>query len=143
MRVALLLALLAAAPAVATDGPQLFRQHCAGCHKADGTGVPGFGPSLTEGIKPILGDPRGVDYLAQVLVGGLKGPIESVGKRYNGVMPAFGGQSDETLQALLGHVVGTLNGGTPPDAATLAAARAEAPTPAATHALRQELLGGA
>ena len=71
----------------------------------------------------------------------MRGAIKSMGKRYNGVMPSFAGQEDETLLAVLGHVVGTLNGGTAPDAAMLAAARAEKPTPDGNHALREELLG--
>jgi mono/diheme cytochrome c family protein len=139
--VAALLLIPLARPADAASGQDQFKRLCSGCHKADGTGVPGFGPPLKEGLKPILAAPRGTEYVVHIVIGGLTGSIVSMGKRFNGVMPSFAGQSDETLLAVLEHVVGTLNGAAPPDAAMLVAARTAKPRPKANHELRQELLG--
>jgi mono/diheme cytochrome c family protein len=136
-----LLGMLIAGPANGADGESQFKKLCGGCHKADGTGVPGFGPPLKDGLKPMLETGGGTSYVAYVLIGGLSGPIESMGKRYSGVMPSFAAQSDETLLAVLTHVVGTLNGFTPPDASALASARADKPTPKANHDRREKLLG--
>lgn len=137
------LALLAALPARGEDGAALFGRHCAGCHKADASGVPGFGPSLRDGLEPILARSGGVDYIVRVVLNGLKGPIESNGRRYNGVMPSFAVQPDETVQALLAHLLDTLHGLAAPDGATIAAARASPLTPDEVHALRARVLAGA
>lgn len=137
------LGLLGALPVSADEGAALFAKHCGGCHKADATGVPGFGPSLRDGLEPILARPDGADYVLRVVLHGLKGPIESNGRRYNGVMPSFAVQPDETLQALLAHVLETLHGLPAPDDAALAAARAVPLTPDEVHGLRARLLAGA
>jgi mono/diheme cytochrome c family protein len=140
---AALLAMLLATPAIAADGAERFQRLCAGCHKADGTGVPGFGPPLRGGLAPILARPEGTDYVVRVLLNGMRGPIESLGKRYNGVMPSFAAHPDETIVAVLAHVVGTLNGAAPPGAAMVAQARAEPLGPDRVHALRGQIIGGA
>lgn len=137
------LGLLAAGPATADDGAALFAHHCGGCHKADGSGMPGFAPSLREGLAPILARPEGVDYVLSVVLNGMHGPIESQGRRYNGVMPAAAALPDETLAALLGHLLGALHGLPAPDAAAIAAARAAPLAPGAVHELRARVLGGA
>lgn len=136
-------ALHAALPVSAADGAALFARHCGGCHKADASGMPGFSPSLRDGLAPILARPQGAEYVLRVVLNGLKGPIESSGRRYNGVMPAFGAQPDETVQALLGHVLDTLHGLPAPDADAIAAARAVPLAPDEVHALRAHVLGGA
>lgn len=140
---AALLAMLVATPALAADGAERFAKLCAGCHKADGTGVPGFGPPLKGGLAPILATADGTDYVVRVVLNGMRGPIESLGKRYNGVMPAFAAHPDETIVAVLGHVVGTLNGATPPGEATVEAERKARLTPDQVHALRAQILAGA
>lgn len=134
---------LVALPAAAEDAAALFAKHCGGCHKADATGVPGFGPSLRDGLAPVLARPDGADYVLRVVVNGLKGPIESNGRRYNGVMPSFAAQPDETVQALLGYLLGTLHGLPVPGPAAVAAARAAPMPPDAVHALRAHMLAGA
>lgn len=137
------LALLAALPVRGDAGTALFAKHCGGCHKADASGVPGFGPSLRDGLEPVLARPDGADYILRVVLNGLKGPIESAGRRYNGVMPAFAAQPDETVQALLEHLLDTLHGLPAPDGAAIAAARAAPLTPDEVHALRARVLAGA
>jgi mono/diheme cytochrome c family protein len=137
------LALVAALPAWGEDGAALFAKHCAGCHKADASGVPGFGPSLRDGLAPVLARPDGADYVLRVVLNGLKGPIESAGRRYNGVMPAFAAQPDATIEALLAYLLDTLHGQPAPDGAAIAAARTAPLTPDQVHALRARVLAGA
>ncbi|MBN7797594.1 hypothetical protein [Parahaliea mediterranea] len=59
--------------AVAAEGPPSglgaamnYQLHCEGCHKADGTGQPGFIPRFTGVIGGLLAAPSGRDYLARV-----------------------------------------------------------------------------
>jgi mono/diheme cytochrome c family protein len=125
------LALVAALPAWGEDGAALFAKHCAGCHKADASGV------------PVLARPDGADYVLRVVLNGLKGPIESAGRRYNGVMPAFAAQPDATIEALLAYLLDTLHGQPAPDGAAIAAARTAPLTPDQVHALRARVLAGA
>jgi mono/diheme cytochrome c family protein len=130
-----------AGPALADSGADRFAKLCAGCHKADGTGVPGFGPPLKGGLAPILAKPGGIDYVVRVLLNGMTGPISSMGKTYNGAMPAFAAHPDDTIAAVLDHVVGTLNGAEPPDAADVAAWRSSPLSPDKVTALRGQVLG--
>lgn len=68
--------------AIAADGGQLYSQNCAGCHGANGQGIPGAFPPLT-------GNPRAQDeaYVLKVIKEGLSGSLEVNGQTYNGVMP--------------------------------------------------------
>lgn len=94
---------LAAVPAKAVDGAQLFAANCAACHQATGTGIPQVFPPLA-GSEWVTGDER---KLIQVLLHGVTGPIEVAGASYNGAMPAFGDKlDDEALAALLTYLRG-------------------------------------
>lgn len=96
----LLLGSLALAQA---DGAKLYAQ-CAGCHQANGQGIPGAFPPLAGHVAEILAKQGGREYLIKTLLWGLQGPIEVKGMRYNGVMPAYNGLKDEEIAALLNHI---------------------------------------
>lgn len=107
-----LLAALAASPLAATaapDGKALFTANCAACHNADASGIAGVAPPLAGALRERLATPAGQAYLANVVVHGLAGPIESQGQSYNGIMPSFATLPDDDLAAVLAWL-GTQNG---------------------------------
>jgi ubiquinol-cytochrome c reductase cytochrome b subunit len=76
-----------AAPAAAGVGAEVYSQSCAGCHGANGMGVPGAFPPLAH--NPVVtGDPKKV---IDIVNNGLTGPITVNGATYNGQMPAWKG----------------------------------------------------
>lgn len=85
------------------DGAKLYGQ-CAGCHQANGQGLPGAFPPLAGHVSEILNLKGGREYLILVLLNGLQGQIEVKGMKYNGAMPAFGQLKDEEIAALLNHL---------------------------------------
>ncbi len=138
-------AALAVAPALgAVNGEALFRQHCAACHQADGSGVPGLAPPLANALAKHLASPRATEYLTRVVVGGLAGPITFSGQAFVGAMPGLPQLSDEEIGAALNYVVRGLNGAAEDriSAADVAAARQSRPNPNDTLRLRRSLLGG-
>ncbi len=99
-RLFLLLAL--ATPIFAQDGGQLFTLYCSACHGADGKGATGGTfPPLSE--SPWLGgDP---DRAVKVVLCGLTGPVDVLGKTYNLEMPPQGAAlPDEQIAAILTFV---------------------------------------
>jgi mono/diheme cytochrome c family protein len=83
------------------NGMQLFTANCQACHQANGQGLSGVFPPLA-GSEWVLGDEK---VLSQILLHGLSGKIEVLGKTYQGSMPAFGSQlSDSEMAAVLTHV---------------------------------------
>ncbi|GLV47733.1 cytochrome c-552 [Thermus sp. LT1-2-5] len=85
------------------DGAKLYAQ-CAGCHQANGQGIPGAFPPLAGHVAEILAKQGGREYLIKVLLWGLQGQIEVKGMKYNGAMPAYNGLKDEEIAALLNHI---------------------------------------
>ncbi|WP_085314975.1 c-type cytochrome [Derxia lacustris] len=136
---------LAALPAPAqTAGKTGFDTHCIACHGEGGAGVPGVAPPLARTLRLHLAAPQAAGYLAQVVVGGLNGPLRSIdGDAYNGVMPVFGNRSSEELADILRYVATVLNDapeGFDIAPADIDAARNRKPTPADNRALRASLL---
>lgn len=109
-----LAALLGSHAALAGDdaGEALFDKHCAVCHQPGGIGSPGFAPPLAEALGQRLKVEEGRAYFPRVLRGGLSGPIESKGQRYNGAMPPFAATtlSDAEAATVLNYLLGGLNG---------------------------------
>jgi cbb3-type cytochrome c oxidase subunit III len=93
------LALGAAPVAAQEDGETLFRANCAGCHGADGAGVPGVFPPLVD--NPNVAD---AEYVRGVIRDGRTGRIEVKGVTYDGQMPAFPNLSDAEVDAIVDHV---------------------------------------
>jgi mono/diheme cytochrome c family protein len=58
--------LLAGASPTSADPRGDYLMHCAGCHLADGAGVPPYVPSLAGPLGRIAASPDGRDYLARV-----------------------------------------------------------------------------
>ncbi len=128
---------IASAADLATQGKEVFAANCAACHNNDASGIPGVAPPLANALRERLGSPAGQTYLANVLVHGMAGPIESQGQSFNGVMPAFGTLPDASLAAVLAWL-GTQNGLATATVGTdaLAQARAARKTPGAVRKLR-------
>ncbi len=85
------------------DGAKLYAQ-CAGCHQANGQGIPGAFPPLAGHVSEILNAKGGREYLIKALLWGLQGPIEVKGMKYNGVLPAYNGLKDEEIAAVLNYI---------------------------------------
>ncbi|RTG95915.1 cytochrome C biogenesis protein CcsB [Thermus scotoductus] len=85
------------------DGAKLYAQ-CAGCHGANGQGIPGAFPPLAGHMAEILSKQGGREYLIKVLLWGLQGQIEVKGMKYNGLMPSFSQLKDEEIAAVLNHI---------------------------------------
>lgn len=87
------------------DGVDVY-QRCFGCHKSTGIGIEGIFPPLAGHASKLVR--AGRTYPVQVLLYGLEGEIEVNGKKYNGKMPAFGGElKDDEIAAVLNHIVGS------------------------------------
>ncbi|PWG60942.1 c-type cytochrome [Spiribacter halobius] len=83
------------------NGANLYANVCASCHQGNGRGVPGAFPPLADSAW-VTGDPR---IPVAIVHDGLQGPIEVAGERYQGAMPAFGGQlSAAEIAAVVSHV---------------------------------------
>ena len=82
-------------------GKSVYDTRCAQCHQANGQGIPGSFPSLTQ-TEWVLGD-KG--RLVRLLLNGMQGPLELEGEVYNGTMilppPAL---TDEQVAAVLTYV---------------------------------------
>lgn len=105
-KVAMLVGVLAlGALGLAASGEQVYAQ-CAGCHQATGQGVPGAFPPLAKELPRIVatGD-AGRQFLIQVVLFGLQGPIVAQGKTYNGAMPPYGHLSDADVAAVLNYTL--------------------------------------
>lgn len=109
-------ALAAAATATSTvtlaqdRGAAVFEQHCVVCHAAKGEGNPGFAPKLAGNLAERARKSTGHTYFAQLVVSGMMGPIVSGGEKFNDAMPSFAALPDEDIVAVLGYVLGDLNG---------------------------------
>lgn len=121
------LAATLAAPAIAADGPTLYKR-CAACHLPNGAGVPGAFPSLQTDFRAQAASTNGRRYLILAVVKGLAGPITVDGKTFRGVMPAQVGLDDQDVATVLNHVATVIanvgNGFKPFTPAEVAAVRA-------------------
>lgn len=133
--------LLASIAATAQErGVMVFDQNCAVCHQPKGEGAPGFAPKLAGTLGERAKTETGRRYLAQLVVSGMMGPITSGGEKFNDAMPGFAALADEDIVAVLGYVLGELNGASAellvkPD--DVLAARRQSMSPAAVRRLRE------
>jgi mono/diheme cytochrome c family protein len=135
-------------PAFGADevGQKIFKERCALCHQEDAHGAAGVAPSLVGTLVPYLASAEGKRYLAQILISGMIGPIDTEGHKFSGMMPSFRAElSDSDIAAIINYVLGTFNGVSGAGAATpiapddVTAAGASNPVATATRALRQSL----
>lgn len=119
--------------------------NCAGCHQANGQGIPGAFPPLAGHLPDLYQAQGGRDYLIHVLLYGLQGPITVAGKSYNGSMPAWAQLSDEQIAAVLDHELqswgnaDTLKNFKPITPDEVKARRGDKLSPQDVHALRDKL----
>ena len=128
--------------AAANDGKALFAQHCATCHRDDGSGTVGLAPALQGEHWAKLGAER--SYLPSVMLHGLSGPIKVAGQPFLGAMPGLAAQLDDAALAAIATYVRGLQGATGNKAYTadeFKAVRAAAGGPALTRQLRIKLVG--
>lgn len=133
-----LVSLMAAGPATAANGAEVYNANCAACHQPDGAGIPGLAPPLRSGLWKRLGK-RSPDYIAGVMISGLVGlPLD--GQRYGAAMPPWAHMTDAELVAVGNFVLQKLNGAKPVLAeAVVKEARKASPD---VHALKQLREGG-
>lgn len=80
------------------QGAELFAEHCASCHAADGTGDRSLGaPDLTDAIWQYGGDRKSV--------------MTTISKARNSVMPQWGDKLDDATMRQLAIYVHSLGGG--------------------------------
>ncbi len=98
----LLLSLSLASPVLAQDGQQLYTLYCSACHGTDGKGATGGTfPPLSESPW-VSGD---ADRAVKVVLYGLQGRVDVLGKTYNLEMPPQGAVlPDDQVAAILTYV---------------------------------------
>jgi mono/diheme cytochrome c family protein len=88
-------------------GEAAYREVCAACHAADGTGAPMAGAAAGAKLAPPLaGSPRVIghrEYIVKVLLHGLTGPIGDV-EYPGGVMVPMGTNTDEWIADVASYV---------------------------------------
>lgn len=135
-------------PAFGADdfGQKIFKERCVLCHQADAHGAAGVAPSLVGTLGSYLGSAEGKRYLAQILVSGMIGPIDTEGHKFSGLMPSFRADlTDAEIAATINYVLGTYNGVSDAGATIpigpeeVAAVSAANPVATGTRALRQSL----
>lgn len=102
-------------------GERLYVAACAPCHRMDGTGLAGAGPSLARSDR-VQGSEEN---LARIVLHGLSGPLEVQGVTFNSQMPGMGFLDDAQVAAILSYVRSAWgNRAEPVDPGTVARVRA-------------------
>jgi mono/diheme cytochrome c family protein/glucose/arabinose dehydrogenase len=88
-----------------SEGRQKYLSSCSGCHGNNGKGVNRLGPPLA-GSEWVLGDEV---RLSLILLHGIEGPIEVLGKKYDSpeilpVMPSHSTMDDRSIAAILTYI---------------------------------------
>jgi mono/diheme cytochrome c family protein len=83
-----------------TPGGKIYRQVCAACHMANGSGVPNMQPALA-GSAVVAGDSA---RLIDVLLRGPAAALPSDRERFSNVMPPFAFLSDEDLASVINYL---------------------------------------
>jgi mono/diheme cytochrome c family protein len=86
---------------VLTQGRQVYDEHCAGCHGAQGQGVPGLYPALAGNRAVALPSPNNV--IKAILHGGFS-PATAGNPRPFGMPPYAQALSDEQIAAVASHL---------------------------------------
>lgn len=97
-------------PARVEAGAVLYNKYCGACHMANGKGDGSRFPPIA-GSDWVKGDQK---RLIDVVLGGLKGPIEINGKPYDGVMPPLDYLEDEQIAQILTYVRKEFGDNSPP-----------------------------
>lgn len=79
---------------------------CAACHLPSGAGVPSIYPPLIGNLERFFKTQAGRDYVAQVVVHGVRGKMQVDGLTYRGAMASVvGGLTPQKMTALLNDLV--------------------------------------
>lgn len=81
-------------------GRDAYMKACIECHQADGRGVPQTFPPLV-GSEWVKGERK---TMLRIILGGLSGPVEVAGQKYNGVMPGHSHVGDDELASIASFV---------------------------------------
>jgi len=136
------LAMASGARAQAPSGAAIFNERCALCHQPDAHGAPGVAPSLAGTLARYTATPDGRKYLAQIVLSGMVGKIQTEGHSFSGLMPNFENDfSDAQIAAVVDYVLTTYNGVAKPvvTAQDVAQARAVHPVATQTRHLREKI----
>lgn len=68
-------------------GEQVYASQCQACHQASGEGLPGAFPPIRGHLPSLIAAQGGRDYVVDMVLHGLAGPIEVQGQTYRGAMP--------------------------------------------------------
>ncbi len=78
-------------------GNEIYQSVCLVCHMADGSGVPGMHPPISESDY-VTGDK---ERLIKVILNGMQGKVEVKGETYNSVMPPQAHLTDQQIADVL------------------------------------------
>jgi len=81
-------------------GKAIYDENCLTCHQADGKGVPGMNPPIAK-TDWVLGDKT---RLINVLLKGLKTPVNINGQTYHNPMPSHAFLSDTDIANVLTYI---------------------------------------
>lgn len=81
-------------------GKEVYNAVCMACHMADGSGVPGMHPPITDS-EFVNGDK---ERLIGIVLNGMSGKIEVKGKTYNSIMPAQAHLTNRQIANVLSYV---------------------------------------
>lgn len=81
-------------------GKLVYFQFCMACHMANGEGVPGLYPPLTQ-TEMVLGDKS---KLIDIVINGMEGAIEVKGEKYNNIMAKLDYLQDQQVADVLSYV---------------------------------------
>ena len=97
-------------PLRAEAGAVLYNKYCGSCHMANGMGDGSRFPPIA-GSEWVKGDQK---VLIDVVLSGLKGPIQVNGKTYDGVMPPVDYLEDEEIAQILTYIRKEFGDNAPP-----------------------------
>lgn len=82
------------------NGKNIYLMQCQQCHQSEGLGLPGVYPPLSE--SPWLNDDG--ERIVKLLLFGMNGPLQLMGKNYNGNMPSFGALRDIEINSVVNYI---------------------------------------
>ena len=82
------------------EGKGLYLSTCGTCHQLNGLGLDGLAPPLAE--SEWVNGPA--ERLIRIVLHGVRGPIEVIGRRYDMEMPGLGAMDDAQLAAMITYV---------------------------------------